>query len=73
MPVRLSGKEIVKALARDGWDVERISGSHHVMRSADGRHVTVPGQVTAMIRHAFRFVGGYCALTLPQSQSKCDL
>jgi predicted RNA binding protein YcfA (HicA-like mRNA interferase family) len=42
MPVRLSGKEIVKALARDGWDVERISGSHHVMRNADGRHVAVP-------------------------------
>ncbi len=42
MPIRLSGKEIVKALARDGWDLERISGSHHVMRHAEGRHVSVP-------------------------------
>jgi predicted RNA binding protein YcfA (HicA-like mRNA interferase family) len=42
MPIRLSGKEIVKALARDGWDVERISGSHHVMRNSEGRHVSVP-------------------------------
>lgn len=42
MPIRLSGKEIVKALSRDGWHVDRISGSHHVMRNADGRQVTVP-------------------------------
>jgi predicted RNA binding protein YcfA (HicA-like mRNA interferase family) len=42
MPIRLSGKEIVKALAKDGWDTERISGSHHVMRRSDGRHVSVP-------------------------------
>jgi predicted RNA binding protein YcfA (HicA-like mRNA interferase family) len=42
MPIRLSGKEIVKALAKDGWDIERISGSHHVMRRPDGRHVSVP-------------------------------
>jgi predicted RNA binding protein YcfA (HicA-like mRNA interferase family) len=42
MPVRLSGKEIVKALSRDGWQLDRVSGSHHVMRHADGRHVSVP-------------------------------
>jgi len=42
MPVRLSGKEIIKALSKDGWAVERVSGSHHVMRRSDGRHVTVP-------------------------------
>jgi predicted RNA binding protein YcfA (HicA-like mRNA interferase family) len=42
MPIRLSGKEIVSALSKDGWLVERISGSHHVMRHPDGRHVSVP-------------------------------
>ncbi|MDX6391664.1 MAG: hypothetical protein QOJ73_2727 [Streptosporangiaceae bacterium] len=42
MPIRLSGKEIVKALAKDGWEVERVSGSHHVMRHYDGHHVSVP-------------------------------
>jgi predicted RNA binding protein YcfA (HicA-like mRNA interferase family) len=42
MPIRLSGKEIVKALAKDGWQVERISGSHHIMRHADGRQTSVP-------------------------------
>lgn len=42
MPIRLSGKEIVKALSKDGWDVARVSGSHHIMRNADGRQVTVP-------------------------------
>lgn len=42
MPVRLSGKEIVRALSRDGWDLDRVSGSHHVMKHADGRQVSVP-------------------------------
>lgn len=42
MPIRLSGKEIVKALAKDGWEIERISGSHHVMRHRDGYDVSVP-------------------------------
>ncbi|HEY1920229.1 MAG TPA: type II toxin-antitoxin system HicA family toxin [Streptosporangiaceae bacterium] len=31
MPIRLSGKEI-----------ERVSGSHHVMRHPSGHHVSVP-------------------------------
>ena len=42
MPVQLSGKDLVKALGKDGWEVERVTGSHHVMRHADGRHVSVP-------------------------------
>jgi predicted RNA binding protein YcfA (HicA-like mRNA interferase family) len=42
MPVRLSGKDIVKALGKGGWELERVTGSHHVMRHSDGRHVSVP-------------------------------
>jgi predicted RNA binding protein YcfA (HicA-like mRNA interferase family) len=42
MPVQLSGKDIVKALGKGGWELERVTGSHHVMRHADGRHVSVP-------------------------------
>lgn len=42
MPIRLSGKEIVKALTKKGWTIERVSGSHHVMRHPDGHHVSVP-------------------------------
>jgi predicted RNA binding protein YcfA (HicA-like mRNA interferase family) len=37
MPVQLSGKDLVKALGKDGREVERVTGSHHVMRHADGR------------------------------------
>jgi predicted RNA binding protein YcfA (HicA-like mRNA interferase family) len=37
MPVRLSGKYIVKALGKSGWELERVTGSHHVMLHADGR------------------------------------
>jgi len=42
MPIRLSGKEIVRALAKDGWKIQRVSGSHHVMRHPDGRGIKVP-------------------------------
>ncbi|HLX51689.1 MAG TPA: type II toxin-antitoxin system HicA family toxin [Streptosporangiaceae bacterium] len=42
MPIRLSGKEIVKALTKDGWELRRITGSHHVMGHPDGRRVPVP-------------------------------
>lgn len=39
LPV-LSGKELMKALARAGLD--RVRGSHHFLRHADGRTTVVP-------------------------------
>jgi predicted RNA binding protein YcfA (HicA-like mRNA interferase family) len=41
IPVLL-GTQVVKALERAGFKVVRVSGSHHVMRHADGRTVVVP-------------------------------
>ncbi|HEX4061011.1 MAG TPA: type II toxin-antitoxin system HicA family toxin [Streptosporangiaceae bacterium] len=29
MPIRLSGRDIVKALGKDGWELQRVTGSHH--------------------------------------------
>ena len=28
----MSGKDFVKKLIKDGWDLDRIKGSHHIMR-----------------------------------------
>ena len=42
MPVRLSGNEIVTTLANDGWELARVSGSHHIMRHASGQQTSVP-------------------------------
>jgi len=39
------GAKVVRALARAGFTVTRISGSHHVMRHPDGRTVVVPVHV----------------------------
>jgi predicted RNA binding protein YcfA (HicA-like mRNA interferase family) len=36
------GAKVVRALERAGFAVVSISGSHHVMRQADGRAVVVP-------------------------------
>lgn len=36
------GDKIVKALERHGFVVDRVRGSHHIMRHPDGRGTTVP-------------------------------
>ena len=38
----VTGLQVVKALERVGFNVVRVSGSHHVMRHPDGRTVAVP-------------------------------
>jgi len=39
---RLSGREIIAALRKAGFDVIRAKGSHHVLRHPDGRTTAVP-------------------------------
>lgn len=38
----LTGKDVLKALLRAGFEVVRIKGSHHFLRHADGRTTVVP-------------------------------
>ena len=38
----LTGKDMVKALNRAGFDTVRVKGSHHFMRHPDGRTTVVP-------------------------------
>jgi predicted RNA binding protein YcfA (HicA-like mRNA interferase family) len=39
---RVSGSELIAALARGGFHVVRVRGSHHFLRHADGRTTVVP-------------------------------
>jgi len=39
---RASGKEVILALSRVGFEVIRIKGSHHFLRNPDGRSTVVP-------------------------------
>jgi predicted RNA binding protein YcfA (HicA-like mRNA interferase family) len=39
---RVSGKEVVRAFLRSGWEIHRVRGSHHVLKATDGRRVSVP-------------------------------
>ena len=39
---RVTGKQLIRALRRFGFDVVRTQGSHHRLRHADGRVTTVP-------------------------------
>ncbi len=38
----LTGRQIIKALIRLGFEVIRIKGSHHFLRHPDGRCTVVP-------------------------------
>ena len=37
----MSGKDFIKKLMKDGWELDRVSGSHHIMRK-NGVSLSVP-------------------------------
>ena len=39
---RLTGKQLIAALGRNGFVVVRTRGSHHFLKHADGRATVVP-------------------------------
>ena len=39
---RTSGRRILRALERAGFELTRVKGSHHVVRHPDGRMTVVP-------------------------------
>ena len=39
---RLTGREVIAALAKAGFHVVRVKGSHHFLRHVDGRSTVVP-------------------------------
>lgn len=55
----MKGKELVKILKMNGWILDRIKGSHHVMKK-DGKTVMIPvhntdvpkGLLTAILKDA---------------------
>lgn len=38
----LTGQEIIRVLKRQGFNVARIKGSHHILIHPDGRRTVVP-------------------------------
>ena len=56
---RITGRQVVAALRKAGFDAARVKGSHHFLRHADGRRTVVPvhsgetigpGLLTAILR-----------------------
>ena len=39
---RITGKELIRALRKAGFEDIRVQGSHHRLRHSDGRVTTVP-------------------------------
>ncbi|OGP85812.1 MAG: hypothetical protein A2Y95_09710 [Deltaproteobacteria bacterium RBG_13_65_10] len=39
---RVTGKKVIATLAKIGFEVTRVKGSHHFLRHADGRVAVVP-------------------------------
>lgn len=68
---RLSGRAVVKAFGRDGWELTRRKGSHMILVK-DGSWATLsvpdhreiaPGTLRSLIRASGLTVGGFLALT----------
>ena len=38
----MKGKELVKLLEKEGWVLDRISGSHHIMVKDKMRSIPIP-------------------------------
>ncbi len=38
----LTGKEVIAALGKAGFEVARVGGSHHILIHSDGRRTFVP-------------------------------
>lgn len=38
----LTGKDVIKALRKVGFEVARVKGSHHILTHIDGRRTVVP-------------------------------
>ena len=37
-----SGKELVRLLEKNDWTLDRINGSHHIMKKSGFRNISVP-------------------------------
>ena len=37
----MKGKELVKLFQKNGWELDRISGSHHIM-TKEGKTLSIP-------------------------------
>jgi len=46
---RLTGADLIAALAMAGFEVVRVRGSHHFLRHADGRATVVPAHAGEML------------------------
>ncbi len=46
---RVTGPELIGALAKAGFGVLRVKGSHHFLRHPDGRSTVVPAHSGEMI------------------------
>jgi predicted RNA binding protein YcfA (HicA-like mRNA interferase family) len=38
----VSGKDAIKRLLKEGWEISRVKGSHHIMKKAGHLPVPVP-------------------------------
>jgi predicted RNA binding protein YcfA (HicA-like mRNA interferase family) len=63
---RITGREVVAALRKAGFDVARVKGNHHFLRHADGRRTVVPV-------HSGETIGpGLMAAILRDCEIECD-
>lgn len=67
---RPTGKELVRALERGGFVVDRIRGSHYFLRHPDGRATVIPRRTRTLGLGLLRKILADCGI---KSQDLSDL
>ncbi len=61
MPIRYTAKELAKLLEKNGWELDRIKGSHYIYKNPATNQTTIipfhnkeipPGTANAILRQA---------------------
>lgn len=65
---RPTGKELVRALERAGFATERVRGSHHFVRHADGRASVIPLRTRTLGLGLLRKILADCGIKPEQLQ-----
>ncbi len=63
---RPTGKELVKALERNGFVAERTRGSHYFLRHPDGRATVIPLRTRTLGLGLLRKILSDCGIKPPQ-------
>jgi predicted RNA binding protein YcfA (HicA-like mRNA interferase family) len=69
----LTGKKLMTALRRAGFEILRVKGSHHFLKHADGRLSVVPVHAGETLGPGLSLRGAHGMLAMTKETRHCDI